>query len=61
MPLLLQDVVEGIAEARNSAAQEIIQAVQDNMMVLLQGDPRLADTCGKISKVWRDSAIHGGS
>jgi TatD DNase family protein len=61
MPLLLKDVVQGIAEARNSTAQEIIQAVQDNMMELLQGDPRLADTCGKIAKVWRDMAIHGGS
>ena len=51
MPLLLKDVVQGIAEARNSTAQEIAQAVQDNMMVLLQGDPRLEDIYSKISKL----------
>jgi len=51
MPLLLKNVVQGIAEARNSPAQKIIQAVQDNMMELLQWDPRLANTCSKISKL----------
>lgn len=50
MPLLLKDVIQGIAETRKSPVELIIQTVQDNMVALMQKDPWLAGPCGKISK-----------
>jgi Tat protein secretion system quality control protein TatD with DNase activity len=56
MPLLLKDVVQGVAEARKSPAKAIIQTVQDNMMELMQEDPWLADTYAKMSNEWQTKA-----
>ncbi len=50
MSLLLKDVVQGIAEARKSPVEEIVQTVQDNMVELMRENSWLANTCGKISK-----------
>jgi TatD DNase family protein len=45
MPALVQDVVQGVAEARKTTAESIIQAVQVNMLDLIRNDQWLSDTC----------------
>ena len=42
MPALLQDVVQGIAEARDTTAESIVQMVRANMLELTQDDQRLS-------------------
>jgi len=48
MPLLIKDVVEGIAEARKATMEAIIQTVQSNLLQLTRDDPWLADTCARV-------------
>jgi len=48
MPLLIKDVVEGIAEARKTTMEAIIQTVRSNLLQLTRDDPRLADTCARV-------------
>jgi TatD DNase family protein len=43
MPVLVRDVVRGIAEARNTTADAVVQAVQANLLELIQDDPWLAN------------------
>ena len=43
MPALLQDVVQGIAVARRTATESIVQTVQANMLELIRDDGRLSD------------------
>jgi len=42
-PLLIRDVVRGIAEARKSTVREIEEAIQKNFLELVRGDSGLAD------------------
>lgn len=44
MPLLIEEVVEGLAEARGVQKTVILHAVQENMARLLEGDPWLGGT-----------------
>jgi TatD DNase family protein len=44
MPELVKDVVRGIAKARETTAEAIVQAVQANLLALIRDDPWLADT-----------------
>ena len=45
-PVLLQDVVRGIAQARKTAPEAIIQAVQANLMELIRDNQWLEEKCG---------------
>ena len=45
MPLLIQDVVQGVAEARRTTTESIIQTVQANVLELIRDDQRLSDIC----------------
>ncbi len=56
MPLLLEGVVQGIAEARKSSVEEIIQTVMDNIMELMREDPWLADTYDMMSNEMQGKA-----
>ena len=56
MPLLIKDVVQGIAEARKTTVEAIIQTVQDNVVEMIQDDPCLAGICGKMLKERKTNA-----
>ena len=43
MPALVQDVVQGIAEARRTTTESIVQTVQANLWELIRDDQRLSD------------------
>ena len=49
MPALLQDVVQGIAKARNTTAESIVQTVQANMLELIRHDRQFSDLCAAMS------------
>jgi TatD DNase family protein len=48
MPLLIKDVIKGVAEARKTSIEAIIQTVQSNLLQLTRDDPWLADTCARV-------------
>ena len=48
MPALLKDVVRGIAEAKETTAEAIVQTVHANLMELSRGDSWLTDTYDKL-------------
>lgn len=50
MPGLVQDVVRGVAEARGTTVESIIQAVQANMLELIGDDRRLSDVCAVLQQ-----------
>ena len=43
-PILIQDVVRGVAEARNTTAESIERTVQANLLELIRDDQHLSDT-----------------
>lgn len=43
-PALIQDIVRGIAEVRETLVQSVINTVQANLLSLIRDDSRLADT-----------------
>jgi TatD DNase family protein len=55
MPVLVKDVLRGIAEARRTTAPAIAQAVQANLMELIRDDPWLTDTYNTMLKEQQDS------
>ena len=44
MPVLVKDVVQGVAEARRTTTEAIIQTVQANLLELIRDDQRFSDT-----------------
>ena len=50
MPALVKDVVRGLAEARRSTVEAVVQAVQANLVQLVGNDPRLAGIRGKLAE-----------
>jgi TatD DNase family protein len=48
MPILVRDVVQAVAEARETTVETIAQTVQSNLIGLFQGDPWLADTNARV-------------
>jgi TatD DNase family protein len=44
MPALVHDVVQGLAEARGTTTEALVQTVQDNLLGLIRDDRRLSDT-----------------
>jgi TatD DNase family protein len=54
MPVLLKDVVRGLAEARNTTTEAIVETVQANLAELTRDDPWLTDTQRKISGEWQN-------
>jgi TatD DNase family protein len=48
MPVLAKGVVRGIAEARGTTAEAIVQAVQANLLALIRYDPWLPDRYVKM-------------
>jgi TatD DNase family protein len=50
MPVLVQEVVRGLAEAREAAAEAIIQTVQTNLLGLIRHDPRLSAACALLEE-----------
>jgi TatD DNase family protein len=49
-PVLVKDVVQGVAEARKTTAAAIIQTVQANLLELIQDDRRLSDACAVLEE-----------
>lgn len=49
-PVLVQDVVQGVAEARRTTTESIVQTVQANMLELIRDDRRLSDACVVLEK-----------
>ena len=47
-PLLIKEVIKGVAEARKTTMEAVIQTVQSNLLQLTRDDPWLADTCARI-------------
>jgi TatD DNase family protein len=47
-PALIQDVVQGVAQARGIAVKDLVLAVHGNLLRLLHGDPRVADAYAGI-------------
>jgi TatD DNase family protein len=47
-PVLVKDVVRGIAEARKTTLEAVVQTVQANLAELIRDDPWLADTYGTV-------------
>jgi TatD DNase family protein len=47
-PALVKEVIRGIAEARKTTIEVIVQAVQANWAELIRDDPWLADTYSKV-------------
>jgi len=54
MPVLLKDVVQGIAEVRKTTVEAIVETVQANLLELIRGDPWLIETHGKVLEEWRN-------
>jgi TatD DNase family protein len=50
MPALVKDVVRGIAEARKTTVEAIVEAVRANFIELIRDDPWLADVWRKLLK-----------
>ena len=50
MPVLVKDVVQGVAEARRTTTEAIIQTVQANFLELIRDDRRFSNTCGVLEK-----------
>lgn len=48
MPVLVKDVVEGLAQARQTTTEAIIQTVKSNLLGLVRDDPFLAETCARV-------------
>jgi TatD DNase family protein len=47
-PVLIKDVVQGVAEARGTTTEAIIQAVQANWLTLVRDDRRLSELCAVL-------------
>lgn len=56
MPALVKDVLRGIAEARRTTVQAVVQTVQANLVELLRDDPWLTDTYHMLLKEHRDDS-----
>lgn len=52
MPVLVQEVVRGVAGARRTTTESIIQTVQVNLQELLRDDERLEDTL-RVLEEWQ--------
>lgn len=50
MPLLIRDVVQALAELRETTVEAIIQTVETNFVRLIRDDPWLLDTYARIFK-----------
>jgi hypothetical protein len=48
MPILVRDVVQAVAEVRKTTVEAITQAVQSNLIQLIQDDPWLVDTYARV-------------
>jgi TatD DNase family protein len=57
MPVLVKDVVQGVAEARGTTMEAIIQAVQANLLELIRDDRRLSDACVVLERWQRDHQV----
>jgi len=56
MPILVKDVVRGVAEARRTTTEAIIQTVQANLLELIRDDRRFSDTCVVLEK-WQSATL----
>jgi len=50
MPVLVKDVVQGVAEARRTTPEAIVQTVQANLLELIRDDRRFSDRCVVLEK-----------
>jgi hypothetical protein len=48
--VLVKDVVQGVAEARRTTTEAIIQTVQANFLELIRDDRRFSNTCVVLEK-----------
>ncbi len=48
MPLLIRDVVQGLAELRKTTVEAVIQTVQTNLVRLIRDDPWLSDIDARL-------------
>jgi TatD DNase family protein len=56
MPVLVKDVVRGIAEARETTAEAVVQMVQANLIEMIRHDPWLASNYVKLMEEHRNGA-----
>jgi len=56
MPVLVKDVVQGVAEARRTTTEAIIQTVQANLLELIRDDRRFSDTRVVLEK-WQSATL----
>ena len=54
MPVLVREVVQGIAEVRQTTAEAITQTVHTNLLRLIRDAPRLLDTCARVLEEQHD-------
>jgi TatD DNase family protein len=54
MPVLVREVVQGIAEVRETTVEAITQTVHTNLLQLIRDDPRLVDTCVRVLEEQHD-------
>jgi TatD DNase family protein len=57
MPVLVKDVVRGVAAARGTTAEAIVQAVQANWLKLLRDDERLSEPCAILEEWQRGNQV----
>ena len=48
MPILVKNIIQAVAEVRNTTVEVITQTVQSNLLRLTRDDPWLVDTCVKV-------------
>jgi len=51
MPVLIRDVVQKLAELKQTTSQVITDTVEANLVRLIRDDPWLSDTCDRLSKL----------
>jgi TatD DNase family protein len=56
MPVLLQDVVQAVAEVRNTPVEAIAQLVRSNLLELFRDDPWLVDAYGWVLEKQQNDA-----
>jgi TatD DNase family protein len=54
MPILVREVVQGIAEVRETSVEAIVQTVHTNLSQLIRDVPKLVDTCGRVLEEQHD-------
>jgi hypothetical protein len=58
MPVLVRDVLQALAELRESTVEAIVQTVKSNLIRLFQDDPWLVDAYARVLGEQHDGGQH---